>query len=85
MLGPQVQLEYSQIFSFLLQIKCAKYLLDNLYCTSLCKKISAESDSAPMKALLKTKFPREQKIHGMYILMRLMFFVNGFHNYIMTR
>ncbi|GIY26636.1 gamma-tubulin complex component 5 [Caerostris extrusa] len=84
MLGPQVQLEYSQIFSFLLQIKCAKYLLDNLYCTSLCKKYP-QNQTQLMKALLKTKFPREQKIHGMYILrMRLMFFVNGFHNYIMT-
>ncbi|KAF8788563.1 Gamma-tubulin complex component 5-like protein [Argiope bruennichi] len=85
MLGPKVQTEYCQIFSFLLQIKCAKYLLDNLYCTSL-YEIEPEAETHLRKALLKTKFPREQKAHGMYILrMRFMFFVNGLHNYIMTR
>ncbi|GBM74814.1 Gamma-tubulin complex component 5 [Araneus ventricosus] len=85
MLGPKIQSEYCQIFSFLLQIKCAKYLLDNLYCTSL-YEIEPQAETHLRKALLKTKFPREQKIHGMYILrMRLMFFVNGLHTYIMAR
>ncbi|GFU16864.1 gamma-tubulin complex component 5 [Nephila pilipes] len=85
MLGPRVQTEYCQIFSFLLQIKGAKYLLDNLYCTSLYKNLP-QKHSKLVKALQQTKLPRQQKEHGMYLLrMKLMFFVNGFHNYIMTR
>ncbi|KAG8176649.1 hypothetical protein JTE90_009844 [Oedothorax gibbosus] len=85
MLGPKVQNEYCQIFTFLLQIKCAKYLLDSLYKTSLCKYEQPPTSNL-MRALLKSKFPREQKIHGMHIIrMRLLFFVNGLHNYIMTR
>ncbi|GFS61118.1 gamma-tubulin complex component 5 [Trichonephila inaurata madagascariensis] len=84
MLGPRVQTEYCQIFSFLLQIKGAKYLLDNLYCTSRSEKPNKYSKL--VTALQQTKLPRQQKVHGMYIFrLKLMFFVNGFHNYIMTR
>ncbi|KFM76556.1 Gamma-tubulin complex component 5, partial [Stegodyphus mimosarum] len=84
MLGSHLQNQYNEIFSFLLQIKCAKYLLDKLYSS----KISCVKESRPAfkKRHAKVDLPRQQKIHGMYIIrMRLMFFVNGLHNYIMTR
>ncbi|XP_042909637.1 gamma-tubulin complex component 5 isoform X2 [Parasteatoda tepidariorum] len=81
-LGSSVQAEYNQIFNFLLQIKCAKFLLDNLYSLSLS---GPEKMTRLMKAFLRSTLPREQKMHGMHIIrMKLMFFVNGLHNYIMT-
>ncbi|XP_054723780.1 gamma-tubulin complex component 5-like [Uloborus diversus] len=83
-LGTQVQTQYSEIFSFLLQIKCAKYLLDKLYSIRL--DASGTAVNEIVKAISRHEYPKQQKTHGMYIMrMRLLFFVNGLHNYIMSR
>lgn len=85
MLSCSIQNQYCQIFSFLLQIKAAKYVLDQLQFISLYDS-GKEPQSKLSNLVSKSIFPRKQKIHGMYIIrMRLMYFVNGLHNYIMAR
>lgn len=72
------QQKYREIFNFLLQIKCAKYALDELRFDELkTKKKFFESES---------ELPLFQKIHSMCLLrMRLLYFINNFHMYIMTQ
>lgn len=80
---------YNQIFCFLLQIKRAKYSLDELRFFDLEKENILHSFSGGEESLisrLDDDMPRSGRIHRMHILkMRLTFFVNSLHNYIMTR
>ncbi|ELU14965.1 hypothetical protein CAPTEDRAFT_227879 [Capitella teleta] len=62
---------YSQTFAFLMQIKYAKYSIDTLSFSELAER-SCDHNSA--------------LVHRMHMLrMRLMHFINGLHQYIMTR
>ncbi|KAL5014094.1 hypothetical protein ScPMuIL_008364 [Solemya velum] len=80
---------YNQIFNFLLQVKRAKYCLDELrFCDlqndNILKTLSCGEDT--FSSSLEKTVPRAGRIHRMQILrMRLLFFVNCLHNYIMTR
>ncbi|KAJ8299061.1 hypothetical protein KUTeg_023121 [Tegillarca granosa] len=80
---------YNQIFCFLLQIKRAKYSLDELRFFDLEKENILHSFSGGEESLisrLDDDMPRSGRVHRMHILkMRLTFFVNSLHNYIMTR
>ncbi|KAL3889915.1 hypothetical protein ACJMK2_002233 [Sinanodonta woodiana] len=79
---------YNQIFSFLLQVKRVKYCLEELRFKDLDKENILRSLS---QQELKTtsepgEIPRASRVHRMQILrMRLIYFVNSLHNYIMTR
>ncbi|XP_052244242.1 gamma-tubulin complex component 5-like isoform X2 [Dreissena polymorpha] len=78
---------YNQIFSFLLQIKRAKYCLDELrfYDVAKASPVISSTDQI-LKSLNLDTTPRASKIHRMHLLrMRLINFVNNLHNYIMTR
>lgn len=84
-LSSDAQKQYCQVFCFLLQVKCAKYVLDELRFADL----QCDEDESDVPAIIafipKPDIPKEQKIHGMFLLrMRLLHFVNGFHTYVMT-
>ncbi|XP_052808645.1 gamma-tubulin complex component 5-like [Mya arenaria] len=78
---------YNQIFSFLLQIKRAKYCLDELRFYDLGKEVGGISSTDQLlKGLSLDTTPRRHKVHRMHLLrMKLINFVNNLHNYIMTR
>ncbi|XP_023237759.1 gamma-tubulin complex component 5-like [Centruroides sculpturatus] len=74
------QQKYHEIFNFLMQVKCAKYALDELRFEELKSK-----KSSPVFEH-ESELPLFQKIHSMYLLrMRLLYFINNFHMYIMTQ
>ncbi|XP_025091554.1 gamma-tubulin complex component 5-like [Pomacea canaliculata] len=80
---------YNQVFQFLLQIKRAKYGLDQLRFTDL-DKADILTVTLPQKDLWgkleESKMPIPERLHRMHILrFRLAYFVNSLHNYIMTR
>ncbi|KAL8591498.1 hypothetical protein ACOMHN_000513 [Nucella lapillus] len=80
---------YNQVFRFLLQIKRAKYGLDQLRFSGLDKSdlqtVSAVSD--PLLGSGKEEaMSRSERLHRLHVLrFRLAYFVNSLHNYIMTR
>ncbi|XP_021343427.1 gamma-tubulin complex component 5-like isoform X1 [Mizuhopecten yessoensis] len=78
---------YNQVFSFLLQIKRAKYCLDELRFFDLEKEDILQSKSRDEELLaLDEELPSSARVHRVHVLrMRLLFFVNSLHNYIMTR
>ncbi|KAK3087994.1 hypothetical protein FSP39_013230 [Pinctada imbricata] len=78
---------YNQIFTFLLQVKRAKYCLDELRAFDLSRERILFSMSTDDFSLhLDDDMPRDGRIHRMNILrMRLLYFVNSLHNYVMTR
>ncbi|XP_061182795.1 gamma-tubulin complex component 5-like [Saccostrea echinata] len=86
-ISSKCQAIYNQIFTFLLQVKRAKYCLDELRFCDLEKDSVLHSHSGTEFSLhLDEDMPREGRIHRMHILrMRLTYFVNSLHNYIMTR
>ncbi|XP_076456838.1 gamma-tubulin complex component 5-like [Babylonia areolata] len=86
---------YNQVFRFLLQIKRAKYGLDQLRFSGLDK--TDLQTVAPAKDTLlgsgsrsgsgsEESLSRSERLHRLHILrFRLAYFVNSLHNYIMTR
>ncbi|XP_033727239.1 gamma-tubulin complex component 5-like isoform X2 [Pecten maximus] len=78
---------YNQVFSFLLQIKRAKYCLDELRFFDLEKEDIIKSRSRDEELLtLDEELASSARVHRVHVLrMRLLFFVNSLHNYIMTR
>ncbi|XP_053373064.1 gamma-tubulin complex component 5-like isoform X3 [Mercenaria mercenaria] len=77
---------YNHIFSFLLQVKRAKYCLDELRFYDLAKECASSTTDRLLKSLSLDKEPRSARIHRMHLLrMKLINFVNSLHNYIMTR
>lgn len=86
-ISSKCQAIYNQIFTFLLQVKRAKYCLDELRFCDLEKDVGLQSHSGTEFSLhLDEDMPREERIHRMHVLrMRLTYFVNSLHNYIMTR
>ncbi|XP_041361102.1 gamma-tubulin complex component 5-like [Gigantopelta aegis] len=76
---------YNQVFSFIMQVKRAKYCLDELRFFDLKKENLLKSMTASQHHP-EDEIPRAAKIHKMELLrFRLMYFVNSLHNYIMTR
>ncbi|XP_022254247.1 gamma-tubulin complex component 5-like [Limulus polyphemus] len=79
---------YNQVFTFLLQIKCAKYLLDELRFSDLNEKepeIDSDEELTILTANTKPNIPHLQKIHGMIQLrIQILHFINSLHAYIMT-
>ncbi|XP_060067402.1 gamma-tubulin complex component 5-like [Ylistrum balloti] len=77
---------YNQVFSFLLQIKRAKYCLDELRFFDLEKEDLVYNNSQEELLALNEELPASARVHRVHVLrMRLLFFVNSLHNYIMTR
>ncbi|KAK3589216.1 hypothetical protein CHS0354_020077 [Potamilus streckersoni] len=80
---------YNQIFSFLLQVKRVKYCLDELRFKDLEKEniLRSLSHEKDLEATSEPgEIPRASRVHRMQILrMRLIYFVNSLHNYVMTR
>ncbi|KAL4222755.1 Cytoplasmic FMR1-interacting protein 1 [Mactra antiquata] len=77
---------YNDIFSFLLQVKRAKYCLDELRFYDLAKKSTPSTTEHLLRKLNIDNTPRLSKIHKMHLLrMRLINFINSLHNYIMFR
>ncbi|XP_059140755.1 gamma-tubulin complex component 5-like [Physella acuta] len=73
------QLLYNNIFSFLIQVKRAKFTLDQLRFEEISRaqKVSRHEGET---------MPREKRIHRFQLLrFRLLYFINSLHNYIMTR
>ncbi|KAJ8399612.1 hypothetical protein AAFF_G00410230 [Aldrovandia affinis] len=83
-ISPECQKIYNQVFLLLLQIKWAKYSLDTLRFSDL--TVAAKRQEVGLTDESKMKEPIKQQIHRMFLLrVKLMHFVNSFHNYIMTR
>ncbi|XP_076349657.1 gamma-tubulin complex component 5-like isoform X2 [Tachypleus tridentatus] len=80
---------YNQIFTFLLQIKCAKYLLDELRFSDLNEKepeIDSDEELKILTSNTKPDIPHLQKVRGMIQLrMWILHFINSVHTYIMTQ
>ncbi|XP_060595696.1 gamma-tubulin complex component 5-like [Ruditapes philippinarum] len=77
---------YNHIFSFLLQVKRAKYCLDELRFYDLAKESVLSATDRLFQSQSTDNIPRSAKIHRMHLLrMKLINFVNSLHNYIMTR
>ncbi|XP_067665574.1 gamma-tubulin complex component 5-like isoform X2 [Haliotis asinina] len=75
---------YNQIFSFLLQVKRAKYCLEQLRFFDLKKEDILKS--IHLSQYEEEDTTRNTRIHRMQLLrFRLLYFVNSLHNYIMTR
>eukprot|EP00058_Branchiostoma_floridae_P002349 XP_002587837.1 hypothetical protein BRAFLDRAFT_94091 [Branchiostoma floridae] len=74
---------YNQVFQFLLQLKWAKYCLDELKFADLrSPDVQAETDQ-PEES---DDIPARQKEHRMHLLrLRLLHFINALHSYFMTR
>ncbi|XP_078588145.1 gamma-tubulin complex component 5-like isoform X2 [Branchiostoma floridae x Branchiostoma japonicum] len=74
---------YNQVFQFLLQLKWAKYCLDELKFADLrSPDVQAETD----KPEDSEDVPDRQKEHRMHLLrLRLLHFINALHSYFMTR
>ncbi|CAL1537510.1 unnamed protein product [Lymnaea stagnalis] len=74
---------YNSIFCFLLQVKRAKYVQDELKFEDLAReqavaRLAHEDDNETM--------PRHKRIHRCQLFrFRLLYFINSLHNYIMTR
>ncbi|XP_055996966.1 gamma-tubulin complex component 5-like isoform X2 [Ostrea edulis] len=86
-ISSKCQAIYNQIFTFLLQVKRAKYCLDELRFCDLEKDILPHNHSGTeFSRHLDEDMPRKGRTHRMHVLrMRLTYFVNSLHNYIMTR
>ena len=86
-INSQCQQVYNEIFCFLLQIKRAKYCMDELRFFDLEKENILQSISMDDVSIsMDGDSPRPARIHRMQVLrMRLLYFANSLHNYIMTR
>ncbi|XP_076082498.1 gamma-tubulin complex component 5-like [Mytilus galloprovincialis] len=86
-INSQCQQVYNEIFCFLLQIKRAKYCLDELRFFDLEKDNILHSISTDdITISMNDGLSQPARIHRMQVLrMRLLHFVNSLHNYIMTR
>ncbi|KAK7487352.1 hypothetical protein BaRGS_00021441 [Batillaria attramentaria] len=80
---------YNQVFQFLLQIKRAKYGLDQLRFADLDKAAILQVSTSGLGLLSQEPeetMSRSERLHRMHTLrFRLAYFVNSLHNYIMTR
>ncbi|KAK7091928.1 gamma-tubulin complex component 5-like [Littorina saxatilis] len=81
---------YNQVFRFLLQIKRAKYGLDQLRFRDLDKTalLTVSPDDDDLSAVMGEgeTMSRSERLHRLHVLrFRLAYFVNSLHNYIMTR
>ncbi|XP_066270799.1 gamma-tubulin complex component 5-like isoform X1 [Branchiostoma lanceolatum] len=72
---------YNQVFQFLLQLKWAKYCLDELKFADLsCPDVQTD------RSVESEDVPARQKQHRMHLLrLRLLHFINALHSYFMTR
>ncbi|KAI8510979.1 Gamma-tubulin complex component 5 [Branchiostoma belcheri] len=74
---------YNQVFQFLLQLKWAKYCLDELKFADLS---SADVQTVPEGPAETDDVPARQREHRMHLLrLRLLHFINALHSYFMTR
>ncbi|XP_033640226.1 gamma-tubulin complex component 5-like [Asterias rubens] len=89
-------LVYNQVFRFLLQVKRAKYSLDQLSFTSLSHSASQAESSESKPPLRGTQAPslspksqvlsKDQLLHRAYLFrFKLVHFVNAVHSYLMSR
>ncbi|RUS86494.1 hypothetical protein EGW08_005744 [Elysia chlorotica] len=77
---------YNDVFAFILQIKRAKFTLDQLRFDDLCREQAVPSSARELFPDGGETTSRASCIHQFHLLrFRLLYFVNSVHNYIMTR
>ncbi|GFO07541.1 gamma-tubulin complex component [Plakobranchus ocellatus] len=77
---------YNDVFTFILQIKRAKFTLDQLRFDDLSREQSVLLPANELFPGESETFTRRSRIHQFHLLrFRLLYFVNSLHNYIMTQ